>query len=1074
MRKALPAVALAAFFLSFALYTLGQPYQEVANGGTTLAINLISATHNYNWKISDSSYSYAMGIFISSGPGFNSSPVSFTSVINQSSLPVIIASKATGTIIACANTASASPNIQQFIVSGSDLTSTVTATASSGFEVSLGSGNGYSSSLTLNPINGSLNSTTIYVRASASAVVGNISGNITLSSAGAENQNVEVTGTVNPLPIVDAITNQTVTNGASTTAINFSGTGGNTVFNWVNNMPGIGLPASGLGNISPFIAVNKGASPVTATVTVTPVSEGYAYIENGNDGTISIINVSTNKVVSTLRLPTDCFCVCISPDGSKAYIGCSGGTSTIAVINTATNTITNVIPVSSSGESTGIVVSPDGSNLYVANYVDNTVTAVNAITGAIVARIPVGQYPLGVAISPDGSKVYVAYTYSNYVSVINTASNSISGTINVGGPDVAVSSSGEIYIPVANTNHVAVIDPATNTVKATIITSSAPGVIAISPDGTRAYVVTGTNNIDIINTATNAVITTIPVGVTPNGICVSPDGDFVYVANTGSNNVSVINTSTNRVVATVNVGNGPISFGNFVTPGSGCNGAPTSFNITVNPSVIQPQLTVGAVSGSITACAGTASASPDIQQFSVSANNLTTNVSAIAPAGFEVSLTADGSYGSKVTLSPINGVLNSSTVYVRSAAGDAAGNIQGNVSLRSAGATTLQVAVSGTISALPIVNPVNSQLVTNGSATTSINFTGTADTYSWTNNTPTIGLTASGTGNIPSFIAEGNNSNIPVTATITVTPVNNSGCSGAPKSFSITVNPMPASVLSAQSTLTGLTTVYGTASQGESFYISGTNLTAGILVTAPLGFEVSDDGINYGVTTLMKATGLATNIKIFIRLTSTTPVGGYTGNIVLSAPNAGSINVTMPLSKVTPAPLTVIVNDKIKAYGTPNPSFTVNYSGFVNNENVSQLTKLPQITTTATVSSPPGQYPIIAANAGSANYTFAYIPGVLTIEPSSVITSSLIIPNTFTPNGDGKNDTWNIKDLSNYPRSTVDVFSRWGQKVFSSIGYPIPWDGTYKGTALPSGTYYYIIDQKNGQAIFSGWLVIIR
>ncbi len=86
----------------------------------------------------------------------------------------------------------------------------------------------------------------------------------------------------------------------------------------------------------------------------------------------------------------------------------------------------------------------------------------------------------------------------------------------------------------------------------------------------------------------------------------------------------------------------------------------------------------------------------------------------------------------------------------------------------------------------------------------------------------------------------------------------------------------------------------------------------------------------------------------------------------------------------------------------------------------------------------------------------------------------LVIPNAFTPNGDGINDTWNIKYIDTYPGNTVDVFNRYGEKVYSSIGYSTPWDGTFRGTPLPPGTYYYIINPKNGRKTISGNVTIIR
>jgi gliding motility-associated-like protein len=80
----------------------------------------------------------------------------------------------------------------------------------------------------------------------------------------------------------------------------------------------------------------------------------------------------------------------------------------------------------------------------------------------------------------------------------------------------------------------------------------------------------------------------------------------------------------------------------------------------------------------------------------------------------------------------------------------------------------------------------------------------------------------------------------------------------------------------------------------------------------------------------------------------------------------------------------------------------------------------------------------------------------------------------FTPNGDGVNDTWNIKYLETYPGNTVDIYNRQGEKVYSSIGYASPWDGRYKGAILPTGTYYYIINPKNGRKLISGNVTIIK
>lgn len=83
-------------------------------------------------------------------------------------------------------------------------------------------------------------------------------------------------------------------------------------------------------------------------------------------------------------------------------------------------------------------------------------------------------------------------------------------------------------------------------------------------------------------------------------------------------------------------------------------------------------------------------------------------------------------------------------------------------------------------------------------------------------------------------------------------------------------------------------------------------------------------------------------------------------------------------------------------------------------------------------------------------------------------------PNAFSPNGDGINDTWKIQYLERYPDATVDVFDRYGQLVFQAINYTTPWDGTFKGKPLPIGTYYYIVNPKNGKPTISGSVTILK
>lgn len=85
-----------------------------------------------------------------------------------------------------------------------------------------------------------------------------------------------------------------------------------------------------------------------------------------------------------------------------------------------------------------------------------------------------------------------------------------------------------------------------------------------------------------------------------------------------------------------------------------------------------------------------------------------------------------------------------------------------------------------------------------------------------------------------------------------------------------------------------------------------------------------------------------------------------------------------------------------------------------------------------------------------------------------------LIPNAFSPNGDGINDIWEIKYLESYPGATIEVFDRSGRMVYNSINNSTIWNGTLNGKPLPVATYYYIVNPKNGRKVISGSVTIIK
>lgn len=86
----------------------------------------------------------------------------------------------------------------------------------------------------------------------------------------------------------------------------------------------------------------------------------------------------------------------------------------------------------------------------------------------------------------------------------------------------------------------------------------------------------------------------------------------------------------------------------------------------------------------------------------------------------------------------------------------------------------------------------------------------------------------------------------------------------------------------------------------------------------------------------------------------------------------------------------------------------------------------------------------------------------------------LEIPNSFSPNGDGINDVWNIPALEAYPEARINIYNRYGEKVFSSANGLKSWNGKYKGKEVPSGVYYYSLNLVEPKQTITGSIMVLR
>lgn len=295
-----------------------------------------------------------------------------------------------------------------------------------------------------------------------------------------------------------------------------------------------------------------------------------AYVSNERDGTVTVIDTNTDRVVSTINVGARPRGIRASPDGKRIYVAISfssqqtpGTINKIAAIDRDTGKV--VAQYDAGPDPEQFAVSNDGRRLFISNEDAGTASIVDTSSGKVVSTVVVGIEPEGVTISPDGRWVYVTAETSNTVSVIDTQNNEVVATFMVGARprDAAFSPDGtRAYVTAELGRSLSVIDTRTHAVVKTVELPRADGVkpmgVVVSHDGQRVYVANGrANSIYVIDAPTDKVIGTIPVGQRVWGLAITRDGKKLYAANGNSNDVSVIDTATNAVVATVKAGDGP-------------------------------------------------------------------------------------------------------------------------------------------------------------------------------------------------------------------------------------------------------------------------------------------------------------------------------------------------------------------------------------------------------------------------------------------------------------------------------------------------------------------------------------
>ncbi len=266
-------------------------------------------------------------------------------------------------------------------------------------------------------------------------------------------------------------------------------------------------------------AIRKSDGVTTATITVGTEPTGISsavisgvptvYVANASSNTVSVINATTNTVSSTISVgarPSHFEMV-----NSKLYVS-NNGSHTVSVINTATNTVTATIAVGLAPRGLKAL----GTKLYVANYGDlnisggNNISVIDTVTDTVSDTIllPVGSAGnYGIAIY--SRNLYLTNYLNNTVSVIDADTKTLEATISLsGGPRDIILANGALYVSAFDGGTIWSIDSSTNLETAIIIAGHSP-MGMISSGNFLYYTRYQDNLISLINLSNNTVSTVL-------------------------------------------------------------------------------------------------------------------------------------------------------------------------------------------------------------------------------------------------------------------------------------------------------------------------------------------------------------------------------------------------------------------------------------------------------------------------------------------------------------------------------------------------------------------------------------
>ena len=346
---------------------------------------------------------------------------------------------------------------------------------------------------------------------------------------------------------------------------------------------------------SPYMAkadvIGGGIALLSAAVLIVSGSAfaaaGKVYVADEEASTVSVIDAASFKKIRSIPVGQGPHNVQVAPDGKLVWVtnngelgkatekaahqgmpksdqGAMAGGGEVWAIDTVTDAVVAKVPVGM--HPAHVVVAPDGRHAYVANGGENTVSVVDIAAQRVVGTIPVGASPHGMRIRPDGTQAWVANLKGGTVSVIDTRTRKQIARIAVGrGPaQMGFTPDGKLgFVSLSEEDRVAVIDPASRKVIRKVSVGTVPIQVYATPDSRLLLVANqGTRDkpgstVSIIDLKTFKAVATVETGSGAHGVVIDREGRLAFVTNTYANTVSVLDVAERKVIATVPVGGGP-------------------------------------------------------------------------------------------------------------------------------------------------------------------------------------------------------------------------------------------------------------------------------------------------------------------------------------------------------------------------------------------------------------------------------------------------------------------------------------------------------------------------------------